>query len=157
MKNGHLKNTVSAYMNKHRRFTIYCSLIIGFLCFSLLSFWVGLRIASNAKQIEAVIQDYPECRFGICPSYFSMDVDGDHLSESVVVQPTAMTQGAGKVMIIKNGKKIFETEEMAQIWVKAVDDGNGFILQYSSPRDENMNVAKYEKRYTFSNGQFISK
>lgn len=134
-------------------------IILLFIVYSISVSILVVKITSEKQKTplkqQTVIEDYPECRFDICPNYFSIDVDGDHLSESVVVQPTAMTQGAGKVLIIKDGKKIFETGEMAQIWVKAVDDGNGFILQYSSPRDENMNATKYEMRYTFSNGQFI--
>src|SRR3989344_5113420 len=74
----------------------------------------------------------PECAYGKCPIYFSMDVDGDHLSESVVVIPTAMTQGAGKVWIIDEGKVIFDSGEMAGIWVEEIEGGNGFILSYMS-------------------------
>ena len=33
-----------------------------------------------------------------------MDVDGDGLSESVVIVPTAMTQGASRIWIIDDGK-----------------------------------------------------
>lgn len=119
------------------------------------TFIKGLNAKPNPMPLGTNIEDYPECRFDQCPEYSSMDVDGDRLSESVVVQHTAMTQGAGKVLVIKNGKKIFETEEEAEIGVKAVDDGNGFILLYSSPRDEHRNSINYEVRYTFKNGRFI--
>src|SRR3989338_6768495 len=44
----------------------------------------------------------PECFMGSCPKYFSMIVDKDWgLSASVIVVRTAMTQGAGQVIIVK--------------------------------------------------------
>lgn len=99
-------------------------------------------------------QKIPECYAGRCPEYFSMDVDGDHLSESVVVVPTAMTQGAGKLMIVKNGKVIFESPEMMGIWVEQAEDGDGFYLIYR----EEVNSPESERkvRYRYRDGQFIS-
>lgn len=98
----------------------------------------------------------PECFAGICPRYFSMTVDKDMgPGASVVVIPTAMTQGVGKIMIIKKGKVIFESLEMPNIWIESVEDGDGFILKYSSPRDENLNNVDYRVRYRYRDGQFI--
>ncbi len=114
------------------------------------------KVQESTTKQEIIISDYPYCFAEQCPEYFSMDVDGDRQSESVVVQHTAMTQGAGKVLIIKNGKKIFETEELPQIWIKDEQayDGNVFVLKYSSPLDMNGSRKDYERRYEYKDGVF---
>lgn len=98
--------------------------------------------------------NFPECRYGICPTYFSMDVDGDQLSESVVIQPTAMTQGAGKVLVIKNGNKIFESEELPGIWIKPAKTNNGFIITHSKKYNDDKETTKQEQYFKFENGTF---
>lgn len=102
-------------------------------------------------------QKIPECVVGRCPTYFSMDVDNDNkTSESVVVIPTHMTQGAGKVLIIKDGEIIFETQVMPGIWVESVNDGNGFILIYKI-RDrigDSSSDREIRVRYRYRDGQF---
>lgn len=98
----------------------------------------------------------PECFAFRCPQYFNITVDKDYSAdESAIIVPTAMTQGAGKIMIIKKGKIIFESPEMPGIGIDSVDDGDGFILHYSSPRDENLNNVQYSVRYRYRDGQFI--
>src|SRR5260221_2992023 len=82
------------------------------------------------QDIPVKTQEIPECIAGRCPAYYSFTVDKDNnTDESEVIVPTAMTQGAGKLMIIKKGKIIFESNEAMQIGVKPspyVQDG--FIL-----------------------------
>lgn len=135
----------------------------------ILLFIVGIFVGYSLKPsiISAPIEylpaekvdktDIPECNFGFCPEYQSMRVDKDFESMSVataIVVRTAMTQGAGKVIIVKKGKIIFESSELPGIGVSEVEDGDGFILHYSSPRDENMNNVQYSVRYRYINGQF---
>ena len=99
----------------------------------------------------------PECYLGRCPEYFSMEVDGDGLSESVVIVPTRMTQGAGKVLVIDDGEVIFESEELANVGVKEVtagnDSGTKFILTYSVVGT----VGTIEELYTYHDGTFMLK
>lgn len=115
------------------------------------------KIITTNRPIETVEESkIPECFADICPRYFSMDVDSDNSSsESVVVIPTRMTQGAGKIVVIKNGKVIFESPEMPNIGVERVEDGDGFIFTYSSSRDENGNRVDYNIRYKYRDGQFV--
>jgi len=97
----------------------------------------------------------PECYAGRCPEYFSMDVDGDDLSESLAIIPTAMTQGAGKLWIIDNGKVIFETPEIMRIGVRQspeeAEAGNRFSLFHAKEVNSN-NLT--EIKYLYQDGQF---
>ena len=106
------------------------------------------------QKVEAK-QELPKCLAGICPSYSSMDVDGDGLAESIVIIPTAMTQGAGKVWVIKDDKVIFDSGEKMRIYAfqtkKQVEDGNGFILQYGTEINSTNGV---EIKYTYKDGRF---
>src|SRR3989344_7520234 len=106
------------------------------------------------QKVEAK-QELPKCLAGICPSYSSMDVDGDGLAESIVIIPTAMTQGAGKVWVIKDDKVIFDSGEKMRIYAfqtkKQVEDGNGFILQYGTEINSTNGV---EIKYIYKDGQF---
>ena len=96
-------------------------------------------------------QKLPQCDSGKCPTYFSWDVDGDTISESLVIIPTAMTQGAGKIWIIDDGELVFDSGEYMGIWAEEVEDGNGFILIY---KDE-VNTSESKKaRYIYKNGEF---
>lgn len=120
---------------------------------------VGIAVASlftnSNKSTSAVKSGIPECYAGRCPQYFSMDVDGDNSSsESVVVVPTAMTQGAGKVIVIKKGKVIFESPELMRINAiqtkKQLESGSGFTILYG--KEVNSNVGS-EISYKYQNGK----
>lgn len=136
------------------------AVLVAVVSYSLGSFTAFVQNISLPKEQSPVTvskQAIPECIVGRCPTYFSMDVDNDNkTSESVVVIPTHMTQGAGKVLIIKDGEIIFETQVMPGIWVESVNDGNGFILIYKirdsvgdSSSDRGIRV-----RYRYRDGQF---
>lgn len=103
------------------------------------------------------IQDYPECILGLCPEYQSMDVDDDDYSESVIIIPTAMTQGSGKVWIIDNGKKVFESDEHMRINIAQTEtqqiEGNGFTLTYGTK--VNSSDDGVADTYKYTNGTFI--
>ncbi len=105
---------------------------------------------------QEVIQELPKCFAGICPLYYAMDVDGDGNEESAVVIPTAMSQGWGKIWIIKdNNKVIFDSGEKMRIFLyqtkKQIEDGNGFILQYGTEVNSTNGV---EIKYIYKDGQF---
>ena len=134
---------------------------LAYLIFILLGFVIGYfsrstKINVPAQKEKIVSQELPECFLGRCPEYFSMDVDGDDLSESLVIIPTVMTQGAGKLWVIDEGRVIFESDEKMRIGVKQspeeVEVGNGFTLLYT----EEVNSSDLtEVKYVYEDGQFI--
>ncbi|MDP3988599.1 MAG: hypothetical protein Q8P80_05670 [Candidatus Levybacteria bacterium] len=133
-------------------------LILGFSAGYFLKSTTIPKPVATIPIVETVKENkIPECFAGRCPQYFEMTVDKDvgWPSASVIVIPTAMTQGAGKVMIIKKGNVIFESKEMPGIGIEEVEDGDGFILEYSSPRDENLNNVNYSVRYRYRDGKFV--
>ena len=89
------------------------------------------------------------------PVYYDFTVDKDthNTDESEIIVPTAMTDGAGKLLIVKKGKIIFESPELAEIGIKASDDGDGFILEYETERD--LLPVEYEARYRYKEGKFV--
>lgn len=135
------------------RILIYLSLV--FLGFVFGYFPKNTTVNAPMQEPTTIKQELPKCFLGRCPQYFSMDVDGDMLAESVVVIPTAMTKGAGKVWIIDNDKVIFDSGEMMRIGIiqtkKQIEKGNGFTLLYGTE----LNSTKVnEKEFIYQNGQF---
>jgi len=133
---------------------------LAYLVLVILGFTVGYssrntKINAPAQKEKIVSQKLPECFLGRCPEYFSMDVDGDDLSESLVIIPTAMTQGAGKLWVIDEGKVVFESDERMGIGVKQspeeVEAGNGFTLLYAEGINSNDLT---EVKYVYKDGQF---
>lgn len=164
-RSGKIEKTMIKHNMKKKEIIIaIISLLLGA---SLMYWYFGKELefkneartpAIEVVSTQAKNQEIPECFAGRCPQYLSMtvDKDSDGFDASVVIIPTAMTQGAGKIEIIKNGRVIFESSEMANIGVERVEDGDGFILTYSSPRDENFNNVKYSVRYRFKEGKFVA-
>lgn len=111
---------------------------------------------SSDKTDDIIKQELPECVAFRCPVYQTMEVNGDMIEESVVIIPTAMTQGAGKIWIIKEGKVIFDSGEKMQIDIKQTqkqkEEGKGFILKYSNQVNEQDGS---ETEFSYKNGQFI--
>lgn len=105
----------------------------------------------------------PECSMNDCPEYKPMDVDGDGRYESVVLERTAMTQQAGRIWIIDDGKVMFISKSMAQIGVQQRGDydkqENGFIISYAteSPMAGEQVFKDSFKRdyYTLKDGKYI--
>ncbi len=107
-----------------------------------------------SPQQKTVVSEIPQCFDYRCPVYYSFTVDRDsHADESEVVVPTAMTQGVGKLMIIKKGKIIFESPELMGIGVRSTGDGNGFVLTYFD--QVNHEDTMKEQRYRYKNGEFV--
>ena len=130
----------------------------------LLAFLIGVSFsflkspASKELPLEIPViknQKIPECFLGRCPEYSSMDVDGDDLSESLIIIPTAMTQGTGKLWVIDEGKVVFESDEMMRIGVRQTVEqrevGNGFILLYAT---EVNSTEGSEIKFVYQDGQF---
>src|SRR6266487_1161265 len=115
-------------------------LLIGVSAAYIFNIFQELNILKPARveQSASVInQEIPMCVAFRCPVYSDFTVDKDPIpnDESIVIVPTAMTDGAGKLMIIKNGKILFESGEYPEISVEPVNDGNGFILCYETDLD----------------------
>lgn len=158
--------TMKLYLRFKKMVEARRNAILYFLLF-ILGFSVGyfLKPTTTIKpdvienpSVEAINdQKIPECYAGRCPEYFSMDVDTDDLAESVVIVPTTMSQGAGKIMIIKKGRVIFESDDLMRINViqtkKQQEEGNGFTILYG--KEVNSNVGS-EMKFKYQNGQFIS-
>jgi hypothetical protein len=118
------------------------------LIFSIL--W--LKFSPQQKTISSEI---PQCYAGRCPVYYSFTVDNDpQADESEVIVPEAMTQGTGKLMIIKKGKIIFESLSMMQISVRPNEYGDGFVIDYADK--VNQSLQDQELKYRFVNGKFVS-
>ena len=134
---------------------IILAIQIAFISYYLLERNQIMRDLSK-MEIEAFKdqQKLPECDVGRCPQFFSMDVDKDGLPETAAIIPVGMTKGAGKLWIIKNGKLIFDTSVLAEIWIKEVSDGNGFILSYAP--DTTYPEKTKEIRYFYKDGKFVN-
>ena len=128
-------------------------LILGFI----VGFFTKQLIDPKATTLyspEVVSDEAPQCLFGRCPEYQSMDVDGDGQSESVVVVPTAMTQGAGEIWIIDDGKVIWKSQEYMRVGVTALPDENvpGFALLYAKEPNSTEGTTI---EYIYKDGNFI--
>ena len=140
---------------------------LGIIVFITIAFIVGKN--EGLKQSFKINEQYkteieeetlknnpiPECNFGKCPESQSMDVDEDGEDETVTIIYTSMTQFAGKVMIIKNGRVIFTSDEKMRIAVNQSKDtkGKGFTISYST--EPNSNNAIKSDYYKFDNGKFV--
>lgn len=120
----------------------------------LLLFTNKTEVEVPPSPVPELAFELPECFLGHCPVYKTFDVDGDQLSESLVIIPTTMNHAAGKLWIIKDGKVIFGSGHHAQIGVEPVEDGNGFILSYSTTlyMEDIIKVG-----YVYENGAFKEK
>lgn len=133
-------------LNKFYVVSLVIIFILGFLANSFLT-----KLAS--KKITVSQQKLPECILGLCPTYQSMSVDDDDSdSESLIIIPTAMTKGVGKLWVIDQGKLVFESKEYAQIGVEASKNGNGFILKYAIEPD--YYTQNQQVRYLYNSGEY---
>jgi hypothetical protein len=135
--------------------------------FIAFGFWLGHTSKSNTAATDISIKDktgevkneqyIPECEFGLCPKYESYDTDGDSLSESIVLVPTAMTKGAGKVIIIEQGKIVFDSGEAAQMSYELPKEGSGIIISYAKEYDETaLKVKTWVKdKYIYKEGKYV--
>lgn len=104
------------------------------------------------KALSSITQGVPECFLGHCPQYFTWDVNGDsQMSDSIVVIPTAMTKGAGKVWVIDKGRLVFDSGELMDVWVEEPEDHQGFYLLYKT--DIN-NPVSHKVKFTYRDGVF---
>lgn len=77
----------------------------------------------------------PQCWSINCPKIEAMDVDGDSEYETVITEYPTMTQQAGRVWVIKDGKMLFKSDVLAQISVSQKTNevpNNGFEILYNT-------------------------
>lgn len=132
-----------------------------FIILPFLGFYLGIKYQEKTHKVDyspvtqGIKEIYPECVAYLCPTFTSATLTDTNLEDTVIKIPTAMTQGAGKIVIVENGKKIFDSGEMPGIGFEQISEGNGFILKYSSSLDENFKRKNYEIKYIWKDGHFI--
>lgn len=127
--------------------------------FLALGIFIGYTLIPKSQKAESykapqqveVKYEIPECFLGRCPKYESVDVDGDKLAESVIIIPTTMTRGAGKLWIIKNGKVIFKSGEYPGISFENTDEG--FLINFISSFETG---EESSVKYIYRNGKFTT-
>ncbi len=91
-------------------------------------------IENSKENTESTL--VPQCLMGSCPEYNSFDTDGDDTYEDVVLERTAMTQQAGRIWVIDEGKVVFKSDQKAQISVSPRvtkdKEETGFTILYAS-------------------------
>ncbi len=149
---------------KNKFITLILLLILLVVLFKVLPFKCSLnnQATKTVKQPQAsqvTKEVYPECIASFCPEYSEVNmVPTDRRGQTAIIIRTAMTQGAGKLVIVKNGgEKIFDSGVLPGISFKPADDGNGFILTYYSFYDENFNNERYDIRYVWIEDKFVKK
>lgn len=132
-----------------------------FVALPFFGFYLGIKYQEKTHKIndfpitQNIKEIYPECIAYLCPTFTSTTLTDTNFEDTVIKIPTAMTQGAGKIVIVENGKKIFDSGEMPGIGFEQLAEGNGFILKYSSSLDENFKRENYEIKYIWKDGHFI--
>ena len=138
------------------------------LVISIVLILLGFLIEFASKKTNSItyvqekpeISPYiPECFAGLCPTYKSEETDGDGLAESVVEVPTAMTKGAGKILIIDDGKLVFDSGEAPGISYEVPEDIAGINISFAKEYDETgINVKTWAtEEYRYENGKYVLK
>jgi hypothetical protein len=125
-------------------------------------------IKVNEKHKKDIVQEtldnypVPECDEGKCPTYQYFDVDSDGKDESIALEPIGMTQFAGRVFVIDEGKVTFVSKGGMFIGVRPIieEDGdheneNGFIIHYSKVSNASSNKDIFWDYYKYIDGKYI--
>lgn len=113
------------------------------------------------KKVEAETLEnnpIPVCDSGKCPEYQNFDTDKDGESENVVIEPIGMSQFAGRVLIIDEGRVTFRSGLKMFINVRPVkehENDNGFIIRYSTEPNAQSNDTFEEAFYKYQDGKYI--
>lgn len=114
----------------------------------------------KAQIIEETLEEnpIPKCDYENCPKYQGFDVDGDGKYESVVTEYFGMTQFAGRVMVIDDGKVTFISKGEMFIGVMPAqkhDQTNGFIIYYSKVPNASSNDDIVWDHYKYINDKYV--
>lgn len=143
---------------KNKKIIIYLILLLigflgGYFTYALTFPTQKETTPDSYKALPSIQQELPECFAGKCPHYFTWDVNGDNqMSDSIVVIPTAMTKGAGKVWVIDKGKVVFDSGELMDAWVEEPEDHQGFYLLYKT---DIHNPVSHKVKYIYKDGKFV--
>lgn len=141
-----------------------------FLFILSLSIFVSLQVghskgSKKAKDCRCQINNeplncspIPECNYGNCPQFQSFDVNSDGKADTVGVVYTRMSQYAGEVWVISNGKVEFISEEKMFVNVRPTeihDQENGFIIDYAITTNPQSNDDLEHAYYKYEGGKYI--
>lgn len=140
-------------------------IVLGILLIAV-SFSIGYllkpttEIVNQPQSNQLIKEVYPKCIASLCPVFSEVDVIPENglplHPETLIRIPLAMTQGAGKIVILSSdGEKVFDSGGQFNIGFYEAKDGNGFILKYSSPMDENLSRKDYKIKYIWKDGKFV--
>lgn len=141
-------------------------LLTVFLIGILVSYNFGFKRAIKTneeykKEIEVEVlknNPIPVCELGKCPEYQTFDVDNDGEDENIVIQPIGMSQFAGQVLVIDEGKVTFISKGKMFISVrptKEIENENGFIIGYSTEANARSNDVFEDAYYKYENGEYV--
>jgi len=130
------------------------------------SYFIGYKQALKTnerfkKEIEEETlknNPIPKCDSGKCPEYQSFDVDGDGKPEDIVTEYFGMSQFAGRVMVIDEGKVVFISKGEMFISVrptKEYENENGFIVTYSTVPNARSNKDLRQEYYKYIDGKYF--
>ncbi len=140
------------------------TLILLILIFASYSIGYKQALKTNERFNKQIEEDtlknnpIPKCDSGKCPEYQSFDVDGDGKNEDVVTEYFGMSQFAGRVMVIDEGKVVFISKGEMFISVKPAkeyENENGFIITYSNEANAKSKGDFKEDVYTYKSGKYV--
>jgi hypothetical protein len=116
------------------------------------------------KEIQKVEEkgEIPECFMFKCPQYLETEwaIFGPDIGASVIINPTAMTKGAGQVLIVHLGKIIYRSPELAGIraHIDTKDSSRLYVSYISDWKNDGMRP-KTEKtdELIYQAGEFVFK
>jgi len=140
------------------------TLILLILIFA--SYSIGYKQALKTNEIfkkeieEETLKNnpIPKCDSGKCPEYQSFDVDSDGKPEDVVTEYFGMSQFAGRVMVIDEGKVVFISKGEMFISVRPTKENeneNGFIITYSTVPNAESNKDLRQEYYKYVDGKYL--
>ena len=126
-------------------------LVVGLLMWGLSRSGVGVYEIKPPDKVEI-----PECKFGMCPGYDQVEVDGNiETVETLLYIPVAMTKGAAKFWIIQDGKITYQSPGLAQLGVEEKESGNGFVISYWSDYSDLLNPIRSEANFEYRDGAYV--
>ncbi len=116
------------------------------------------------KIIEETLENnpIPVCEEGNCPKYQVFDIDEDGKVENIITEYFGMSQFAGRVLIVDDGKVEFISKPEMFIGVRPIKleednetNRNGFIIFYSKVPNANSKNDIEWAWYKYENGEYI--
>ena len=111
----------------------------------------------ETSDVNEMSYELLECDLGRCPEITSTEVDGSYETrETLVYVPIGMTKGAGRFLIIQNGKLLFDTPAFANLDIEIPESGddpnNGFTLTWWKSWEDLKNPVQGEAEFEYQDG-----